>query len=161
MIRYSTILILFLASHIGYGHDIRMAVFEISKDDLGYRLEISLDRSDIMRCLSPSSKHSSSKEDIEASIIGYIQQNFQLVINEDHCLENLPNPSFSYTRDMVRISVQLPMERVNSIETIRVFNTCFIEHIEGHLNIVRANLNGRYRSFKLSSDRVSTVIDYR
>ena len=46
------------------------------------------------------------------------------------------------------------------ITQIYVQNDCFIKQLESHRNLIRVDLNGRNRIFKLNRRRKKTVIDY-
>jgi len=143
---------------LGYGHDIRMAMFEISQNEQGYLLEMSFDKLDLEKSLITAYPSLSESNDREAAIIEYIKGNFQLSIN-DTCVD-FEVEQITYEEEYVRVKATLPVE-YKKIHIINVFNTCLIDYNEGHNNIIKSKLNGKTRTFRLSHKRTSTVIDYR
>ena len=152
------ILILCLAGP-GFGHDIRMAIFEISQQEGRYVLEVSLDKADLKKSLLttyPLLRKSDDLDHKEHSIKDYLLNNFQLRIN-DECQE-MTVEKIEYDKEFVRISIALPYE--GPIKDIVVFNTCLIDYNPGHMNIFKAKLNDKVRTFNLNGERISTSFSY-
>ena len=159
--RYLLLILFVLFSCFGYGHDIRMAIFEISKDSKNYTLDISFDKKDLERSLITAyPKLLTAKDNMtrESYIKDYLESNFQLAINNNCVVPNIE--AVTYEDEYVRIHATLPIKWQN-VETINVFNTCLLDYNEGHSNIIKVRLNERTRTFRLSSERITTVVDYR
>lgn len=151
--------LLFTSSQL-YAHDIQIATFEISDAADGFAIEIALDKEDFGKSLLtafPDLKVDSGIEVWEAHIKQYIAMNFQLRFN-GHC-EDLVIDNITYDENYIRLSGHIPSQ-IRKVSKIDVFNTCLIDYNEGHLNLVRSNINGKNRTFRLSENRISTVIEY-
>lgn len=143
---------------VGYGHDIRLAIFELSqsKNSNDLQLSISFDKED----LKNSIRHqytAASEDDFNKKLVEYLNENFKLTIN-DQCL-TLTVGSIEEENDFIRLKAEIN-EPVESVSKIRVFNTCLIDYTEGHSNIFKCKLNGKLRSFRLTESRISTEFEY-
>lgn len=159
--KFSLTALFLLFSYFGYGHDIRMAIFEIYKDNKSYILDISFDRMDLERSLItayPELLTTADEEVREAYLKDYLESNFQLAFNSSCVVPNVE--VIIYEEEYVRVHATLPIKR-QKIETINVFNTCLLDYNEGHSNIIKVNLNDRVRTFRLSAERNMTIVDYR
>ncbi|MEL6556689.1 MAG: DUF6702 family protein [Bacteroidota bacterium] len=159
MIVRTLLITLFLQlTTVGYGHDIRLAIFELSQSENsnGLQLSISFDKED----LGNSIRHqypSTNGSDFNELIVAYLNENFKLTIN-DQCL-TLQIGSIEEENDFIRLKAAIN-EPVESVSKIRVFNTCLIDYTEGHSNIFKCKLNGKHRSFRLTESRISTEFEY-
>ena len=159
MILRALLITLFLQlTTVGYGHDIRLAIFELSQSENsnGLKLSISFDKED----LENSIRHqyaSTSGSDFNKLIVAYLNENFRLTIN-DLCM-TLQVGSIEEENDFIRLKAEIN-EPVESVSKIRVFNTCLIDYTEGHSNIFKCKLNGKLRSFRLTESRISTEFEY-
>ncbi|UII33454.1 hypothetical protein LVD17_06410 [Fulvivirga ulvae] len=159
--KYLLSILFVLFSCVGYGHDIRMAIFEISEDNKNYTLDISFDKKDLERSLITAYPELLTVKDNmtrESYIKDYLESNFQLAINNKCIAPNIE--AVTYEDEYVRIHATLPI-KWQSVETINVFNTCLLDYNEGHSNIIKVRLNKRTRTFRLSAERITTVVDYR
>ncbi len=142
-------------------HGMHMAIFEISQTEEGCSLNISFDKEDLVKSLLTNYPDLSGKQDIasmRSHIVAYLNSNFQLRFNTQ-CID-VDVTDILYAKNYVRIKASLLTEVNEMIRSVSVFNTCLIDYTEGHTNVVRAHLNGRFRSFKLDRERTSTFIDY-
>lgn len=145
----------------GYNHDIRMAIFEISKGNENYALDISFDKTDLERSLItayPELLPMTDNKTRESHIKDYLESNFQLAINNKCVVPNIE--AVTYEDEYVRIHATIPI-KWQRVETINVFNTCLLDYNEGHSNIIKVSLNDRTRTFRLSAERITTIVDYR
>lgn len=142
-----------------YGHDIKMAIFEISRQKSGYILEVNLDKDDFEKSLLTTYPVLLQSDDPglkEHSIREYFYNNFQLHINAQ-CQE-MRVEKITYQEEYVKISIELPHK--GTVKEINVFNTCLIDYNPGHMNIFKANLHNKVRTFKLSEERITTTFSY-
>ncbi|GEM_PF-2165096 len=144
--------------NFGYGHDLRMAIFEISQANGYYVIDITFDKNNIRESLITSFGRVSYQEEyLQQSIKDYLAGNFKIIINGECISPEIKGLTFD--EEHLRIHAVLPVN-FHHISTIEVFNTCLLEN-RGHMNIVKSNFNGQVRTFRLTKDRVSTIIDYR
>jgi len=154
---FLTILLLQIAT-FGYGHDIRLAIFEISEGQSVNQLilNISFDKDDLE--LSLTMNYPQISQGVKNDLIRkYVNENFQISLNSNS-VELIIN-SIKYDDEFVRLTASIT-EFNESIKQIRVFNTCLIDYTEEHSNIIKSKLYDKVRSFRLTEDRISTVIDY-
>ena len=155
------IIILLTVSHFGYSHDMKMAMFEIFKSDVGYGLDMSFDKLDFEKSLITSFPEMSGLKDSEARaayIIHYIESNLQMDFNGVCITPEVQ--SIVYEEEYVRVYAMLPLQ-LDDIHTINIFNTCLIDYNEGHMNIIKVRLNGAVRTFRLSAERIRTTVEYK
>jgi len=142
-----------LFTNLVYGHDIRMAIFEISEGENGYALEISFDKEDLFKSLSIALGAGETEELIK----DYLEGNFQVVFNGKCITPKIEG--IKYEEEYIRVACAIP-SMLNKVETIDVYNTCLLDN-EGHMNIIKSKLYGRTRTFRMTNERTSTIIDYR
>lgn len=146
-----------LIVNFGYGHDLRMAIFEISQVEGRYVIDITFEKENIQKSLIASfGRVSYQEEHFKQTIKDYLEGNFKIIINGECVTPEIQNLTFD--EEHLRVNAALPVN-FQHISTIEVFNTCLLE-ISGHMNIIKVKLNGQTRTFRLTKDRVSTVIDY-
>ena len=155
----STALVLFTLSV--QAHDIRLAIFELSESASGdyLSLNVSMDKEDLQRSISnlhPDFADASATTK-ENWIVAYLKENFKITAAQD-CAE-ITNFDLSYEEDFVKIKARVK-GLSKPIRQIQIQNTCLIDYTEGHSNIIKCKLHGKLRSFRLTEDRVSTVIEY-
>ncbi|TRX61336.1 hypothetical protein FNH22_04580 [Fulvivirga sp. M361] len=151
------IIILFLCYN-SYGHELNMAIFEITRGDSGYVLNINFDRRNLEKSLVttyPELINAHHEVSWRIHIQEYLAANFQLIVNEQ-CTE-IDIHAIDYEQDYIRITASLPLPEVQ-IQTINVFNTCLIDYNETHSNLIRTNVFGKARAFRLDKDRIEVVI---
>lgn len=160
MKRIALVTILFLSSYFGYGHDLRMAVFEINRVENGLSLSVNFDRDALLRSVLTANQEfeTLTEPQLNELIVWYINHNLGLSIN-GNCVEIEFD---SIHHDNENISLQgLMIGQYGNVEYIEVFNTCLIDYNKKHLNIMKSTLHNRVRTFRLSEDRIVTTIDYR
>ncbi len=135
-------------------HDLRMARFNISESENGYTLDINFDRADFLKTIYATDQYQS---DVLEQAKIYIRQNLQYVFDGDSVSFELD--SIQYTEENIFLTGMLMTARRN-ISEIQVANTCLIEDVEGHLNIMEFFLNGKKRFFRLDENRITTTIKY-
>lgn len=151
MIKLTAIVILTLGLNVfGFSHNIRAAYFEISKAEQKYLLNVRFDRQDLLKELGAFSQ-------LDEAVNKYLEDHFSLQFDEKS-VEFVVN---EVTMDDLYIKwsggIAYPPQE---FRRIKVWNTCLIDTIKGHSNLIVTKLYGRSRTFRLSSERLSTVIDY-
>ena len=152
---------LLLVTLTANAHDIRLAIFEISEPSSGNHLLLnaSIDIEELGRSLLeayPDYINSSTAEQ-EKKIIAYITKNLQITIGQQ--LTKIKNVSINYDGEFVKVKADIS-DVTTPIRRIYIENTCLIESNRGHSNIIKCKLYGKLRSFRLTEDRISTVIEY-
>lgn len=136
-------------------HDIRLAFFELKESQTGeYSLSVSFDKEDLAQAIPVTIGLTDSHK---RRILHYLNENFQLSLN-DQCV-GTSLISISEEADFVRLQFKVENFK-EKIKSIRIFNTCLIEEIEGHSNIFKALINGKSRSFRLTESRITTEFEY-
>ena len=161
MVKRIFALLFCLISYFGYSHDLRMAVFEIYKEDNRYQVKVDFDKADLLQSVLTANQvrlDELTTADRNELIVSYINQNFQVAIN-GHCQEMSVT---NITEDADFIHINLTLGKVlREVLYVDVFNTCLIDYHAKHMNIVKALFHDKLRTFRLSSERLTTTIDYR
>lgn len=152
------ILVLSCSVLVGYSHDARLAVFEVSQDDGQYKLTINLDILDLQKSILTAypELQGQNGEQYKGYIEEYIRNNFQLIIDGE-CQE-WATDSMKFDKNYMRLYCKL--DYVGEAKEIEVFNTCLIDYNEKHTNIFKSTLHDKIRTFKLSAERISTRVTY-
>ena len=153
------IFILFLIPlvNFAFGHDIRMAIFEISENTTGLTIDISLDRADFLACLEKEFLSEFSEENMKELSWTYLRRKLKIEIDEIEIAYD--NEELTMNRNIIHLSANLKFNN-HSIKQVKLTNTCFVDIIEGHDNIMKLKLNDRLRSFRLNKKRTSTIASY-
>ena len=152
------LLIIFLIPlvNFGFGHDIRMAIFEISERNEGLTLKVSMDKDDFYASLEKEFS-SLSADNIEELSWIYLTKNLDIEVNETRVLFKTGEITF----DTYNIHLTTTLNpKISRITKVKMTNTCLIDSIEGHDNIMKLKLNSRVRSFRLNKKRTSTIASY-
>lgn len=150
--------LLFLGSSV-YCHELNMAIFEIVHDEKGYEVNISFDKTKLERSLMttyPELSHRSGRNVWNKYLRKYLNGNFQLIINEE-CAEMYIH-TIHYDLDYIRLGVRLSTPNV-PVQVINVFNTCLIDYHRSHSNLIKTNVFGKARAFRLTNERITTTIE--
>lgn len=135
-------------------HDLRVARFRITATDFGYKFNVNFDREDILKEIYSTQKY---QKEVIAQITQYIEKHVS--INIDGESVNYELTEIVYTEENILLKGKLISE-VRTIKKIDVSNTCLINKIEGHLNIMEFFLNDKERFFRLDKDRIRTTVTY-
>ena len=142
-------------------HDIRIAIYELSEsDDKDHLiLNASVDAEDLEKSLRSTYKEyqQASSAEKEQWMIIYFSKHLQFNIGGQFV--QMKGFSFRYEEGFVKVNAVLPYTS-RPIRQINVVNTCLIDYTEGHSNIIKCKLHGKLRSFRLTEDRTSTLIEY-
>lgn len=139
----------------GYGHDLKLAIFEISETDRGYEMFVSADRLFLLECIH--SAYPSSNDSYENLLLDYLQCTVGVYINGEHAAFKLKE--VEYGNDNIVLLVQLTTQ-LQHISEIQLQNSFMTERIDGHENIMKLRINDRMRSFRLNKSRTTTIANY-
>ena len=149
--------ILLFTFFIGYAHDIRMAVFEIIKVEKGLEMHVSVDRYDFFQTLESEYPAAFDTENLEQITLDYLQS--KVAIEIDGKCSDFEIEEIEYYKQNILIKGSLNLD-IDEINEVKMTNTCMIDSIEGHDNIMKLKLNDRTRSFRLNSERTSSIASY-
>lgn len=148
------ILLCLVSSEAFAEHDLRVARFRITATATGYDFNINFDREDILEEIYSVEKYESEVID---QISTYIKQHVSISIDEEAVAYELT--VVEYTEENILLHGKLLYES-RDIRKIDVQNTCLINRIDGHLNIMEFFLSDRERFFRLYKDRIAASVTY-
>lgn len=146
-----------LAFYGSFSHDIRMAVFEIYAGSDGLEMRVSADRYNFIQTLKTEFPHSFCADQMEQISMQYLES--KLTIEIDGECSSFEITSIQYSDENIFIKGSLNL-KLNEVRQVKMTNTCMIDLLPGHDNIMKLKLNDRIRSFRLNSKRISTVALY-
>ena len=131
-------------------HDTPMAFFELTiiEDAIEVNMEFE------QKALEESIESKFLKDGSNELIKAYLLQHTEWVINEEATALDI----LSMDKKKGHIYVQAQLKVEGAVKTIGVQNTCLIDDIEGHHNIIRLKQKDRLREFGLFKSRVSMEI---
>lgn len=152
---YLPILLLAGCCLLSFGfHDIQMAKFRMVEEENGYSFHLSFDRKDILEAVYAASAY---EEDVLSQISKYVKAHLTYTIDGADVKYSMDD--IEYTNDNILLKGEF--EHFNgTIKKIRVENTCLINHVPGQLNIMEFYIKEKKRFFRLSADRIATVVEY-
>lgn len=135
-------------------HDLRVARFRITATSEGYDFDINFDREDILKEIYSTQKY---QPEVIDQITKYIENHVTIHIDDEAIKYELTE--IEYTEETILLKGKL-LSDLRPIKKIDVSNTCLINQIEGHLNIMEFFLNDKERFFRLDKDRIRTTVAY-
>ena len=135
-------------------HELLIARFDITSTVAGYDLSIRLDRDNIFKTLE---QECDLQVSLEEKLTNYIYDHF--LLNMDGSDIDYDLWEIHYDEDFITITGQLIAKNPDFQELV-VLNTCMIDTIDRHSNIVSVHHQGRRRSFRLDKNRKETTIKY-
>lgn len=148
---------LILSFYIGYCHDIRMAIFEIYEDPSGLKMNVSVDKYYFNQTLQTEFPTDYNSANFERLTWEYLQSRVTIEIDGNCTAFEINEIEYSDENIFIKGSLNLRLQDVNEV---KMTNTCMIDLIEGHDNIMKLQLKDRTRSFRLNSKRTSTIASY-
>lgn len=155
-------LILFILAYssMAFMHDLQLGVFDFYKDDNTLRLDMRLDKEDLVRAVQiryPYLDLATDSSAFKSCIEEYILENLSIKVNEQQT--QIAFYSQQYKKDVISIFANISPS-VSSVDNIYIKNTILLDLVEDQANIVTARLYDKERSFRLHKDRISTTIAY-
>ncbi len=132
-------------------HDIAMAKFDVIQNNETISLEVSFDREDL------ESTFGEHVEINEETVGNYLNKKTSWTFNNES--PTIKVVSLSEDRLFYRVSCQFEGSYSN-IKKIKVQNTCLLEQVDGHSNIVSFEVNGKYRMFRMHEGRQEIFVGY-
>lgn len=137
------------------GHDSKIALFDLFKENNSLELSMRLDLDDLAIALAISPDFEPCE--YAPQISDYILDRLKIKINDkaiDICISE-------QTKDEHYLEIKASLGITEyGIKQIDVWNTCLIDNIEDHSNIVHARIREKTRSFRMNKDRTSISIIY-
>lgn len=136
-------------------HDVKMAMFNFMEIGEGIVLEIVFDKEDL---LDKTLNIYSNDIFLEDKVIEYVTNNFNSNINNqliqwEFCRVKSNGNTISITSNPILLTYK--------VETIIVNNTCLINTVKDHLNLINLSINNKKRSFRMDVDRISISAKYK
>ncbi len=130
-----------------------MARFRVEEQGSNYQFRVSFDRVDILEAIYANP---SQETEVIDKIEDYVQS--RVSYSFDGQPASFDFESIEYTADMIilRGFLDAPL----NVEEINVSNTCLVDDIDGHLNIMEFFLNDNKRYFRLHEGRTKTTVSY-
>ena len=135
-------------------HDIRLAKFRVIAVDAGYELSINFDRSDLLESIYATRDYDN---DVLQQTESYVKENLFYLFDGDTVSYDLEN--IEYTDTNIILTGAILTDKI-SVKEIRVGNTCLIDEVKGHMNIMEFFLNDKERFFRLDQVRTKTIVKY-
>ena len=136
-------------------HDFKMAIYEIYQSEEGYHLTIRFDIEDLEK--SVRAEYEVAPGQWQSKIQEYIRKHFYLKFNGEIALIRFGDIS----TDQDFLTLQATLGGITGpIKTIDAFSTCLINEVPDHTNLVQVAFHGKKRYFRLSEDRIKTLIEY-
>lgn len=150
-------LTLFLYSFLSFlnpPHDIAMAVFAITMEENTIQLKIQLDRGDIEEVLKIDGQ---AIDENTQKVAEYIAEKSNWIIN---------NKSMKFDFNTIRKDKDfyyleaIPIKFDTPITTLDLHNTCLIEEVNKHSNIIYVKQKGKkMRGFRMSEKRTQISVE--
>jgi hypothetical protein len=135
-------------------HDLRVARFRITATVSGYDFNVNFDREDILKEIYGQQKY---EKKVINQITNYVEDHLRITIDDEPIAYELTEIEF--TKDNILLRGKL-LSALREIKKIDVQNTCLINQIDGHMNIMEFFLNDKERFFRLDKDRIRTTVKY-
>lgn len=145
-----------------HAHDLKTAIFQIYAIEHTCFISIKIDRYDLEQALLKDctlSNLDSSHVQVDSLVINYLNDRLSIEFENQNAVLNYYELIFE--DEYVTINGEfVGMIYYSDASLIVVKNTCLIDAIDGHENIIQLSLNNKKRSFRLNQDRQKTYIKY-
>lgn len=146
------ILVSFLNFHTP-PHDIAMAVFAITLAENTIQLKVQLDKGDMDNILNIAPE----KGDISEKLATYISENVICLVN--HQPTSFAFIAFKENEDFYFLETN-PVPFKAPLTTIDLHNTCLIETVDNHSNVIYIKQKGKeMRGFRMNKKRTQISVD--
>lgn len=157
---FSLLTLLLLQRSTGSAHDLKLGFFQCYEEDQQFYLQVKLDREHLFAAIQEAGLSPNSQAaDFKKAIFDYVSDHVSLSLN--HQLAQLHFFLIEYDEEHIHLKAKIKDIDIHSpIQNIEVSNTCLVNEIDGHENIIQFDLNNRRRSFRLNKSRVQTTFNY-
>ena len=146
-----------MLSQISLGLDIKLAIFEIFQDGAAIKLNITLDKEDFLKAVGENDFNPHNSKLTEGKAFGYFDENLAITIDKQCTNFSITNIEFD---EMTILFSGFLEKESSSIKEIAITNTCLINSFSNYDNIMKLEVNGKSRSFRLNQNRISTSAIY-
>ena len=134
-------------------HDIAMAIFAVTLEENTVQLKVQLDKGDMDATLSIAAKNDSSSEQLAT----YISKHVIWIVNNQPTTFKFT--SFKENEDYYFLETS-PVNFTTPFTTLDVHNTCLIETVEKHSNVIYIKQKGKeMRGFRMNKKRTQISVD--
>lgn len=150
--------LIFLVHFFAFSHDVAIANFEISQDEDLLMLEVKIDKEDLENIYVEKDGEKIDLIKENKFVQEYLDKHFYLVVDRQKINFHLQDIS----KDNYFYSIKLTSENkiAQFINHIQLKNTCLIDTVDKHSNIVSFQLNDKYRTFRLHEGRIRVEVKY-
>lgn len=143
--------------YCGYSHDIKLAVFEVFEAESGLEMNVTLDKEDFLSSLESEFGIRPTSDNLQKLAFEYLDSKVSIKVNGECTSFAILEIVFSNLNIHLKGSLNI---QIAAIEEIHMTNSCMVDLIEDHDNIMKLKLNNKTRSFRLNRSRTSTTATY-
>ncbi len=139
-------------------HDFAMANFEIDQKDDVLILQVKIDKENLENLYHKKDGETADLNKVGEFVQKYLKEHFYLVVDQqkiDFNLQDMSTDKYFYN-----IALSSQNKVTQSIRYIQLKNTCLIDEIDNHSNVVNFKLNEKYRTFRLHEGRIRIEVKY-
>jgi len=152
-----TFAVLLFVCFLLYAHDIPVADFIFAQKGTILQLKITLDKADFEKACNEGQEQCMEQEDKENLMKDYLRSHLTVKVNERWLPIQFQSIGMDKHHRTIKASFTPIKERIQSVY---IHNTCLIEEIEGHSNVITAHINDKMRGFRMDKKRVFIEIGY-
>lgn len=149
------LLALLVVQKVARSHELNFGLFDLYERNKTYFIEMRLDRVNLVNAVGTQVEK--TKDDWNCALSQYLNNHISLEFNGKEAL--FQYNEFTFLEDVIVVQAQLDISH-QTIAEIRVENTVLLELINNQTNIIKTSFHEKKRSFRLTKDRVSTIIKY-
>ncbi|MEQ9229823.1 MAG: hypothetical protein RIF46_04015, partial [Cyclobacteriaceae bacterium] len=120
--------------NFGFGHDLKMAIFEIYEGKTGLEISISIDREVFLQTLKADCSETMLQNEFEDATWEYLDSHMKIFVNDQFGSFHIEE--IEYGRQNMIITGSLNVS-VKEVREVRMINTCLVDSIDGHDNIMK------------------------
>ena len=152
-------LLFFFFSWSSYFHDVSVAFFDLKVSEDGIELEMKFIKENMEKVLKESYPNTdfSNKLNKHKIIETSLSTHLRWIINGS--AKNCVIDQISEDEHYIFITALFSKPQ-HSIQRIEIYNTCLIEQIHEHSNIMSFHIHNKERMFRLHRKRVRILVEY-
>ena len=152
-------LVFILLSHFfSFNHDFAMANFQISQEKEGLVLNIKMDKENLENIYRNKEGKKNETTIGDDFIQKYLDEHFILMVNDKKVNFHLQGVSTNKYFYKIEFSSLNKFKEI--IHKVQLKNTCLIDDVDNHSNLVNFKFNGKERTFRLHESRVRIDLEY-
>jgi len=150
--KFYVLLLLFTQHVIAPNHDVPVAIFDMKIEDDGITMNVKLDKEDLEEAIIFQFDQTISQELIEQ----YILKNTEWTINEKKITLKINTIQKDNEHYLIKMDFPIIKEK---LESMSIYNTCLVNEIDSHSNIIYLRYQNEKRGFRLDKDRKRTSFE--